>query len=56
MYSSSGLACFDICQRLTNLFLPIFMVHLDRRIEQIFILAGEEFQVLIDRDGKMEYL
>ncbi|WP_390883533.1 DUF6888 family protein [Kovacikia minuta] len=54
--TAQALACFDVCQRLTNLFLPIFIVRLDRRIEQIFILSGEDFQVLIDRDGKVDYL
>jgi hypothetical protein len=54
--TAQTLACFDVCQRLTNLFLPIFIVRLDRRIRQIFILAREDFQVLIDRDGKVDYL
>ncbi|WP_416245351.1 DUF6888 family protein [Crocosphaera sp. XPORK-15E] len=51
-----ALICFDVCQRLTNLYLPIFMVRLDQRSGKIFILAGEETEILIDQNGEWDYL
>jgi hypothetical protein len=35
---------------------PIYMVRLDERTGEIFILAGDDRQILISRDGNWEYL
>jgi len=35
---------------------PIFMVHLDERTGQIFILAGVETEIVVNRDGRWEFL
>ena len=43
--------CFIICQRITQMYLPIYLVILDERSDDIFILAGKNIQVLIDRNG-----
>ncbi|WP_293077805.1 DUF6888 family protein [Okeania sp. SIO3B5] len=48
--------CFIICQRITQMYLPISLVRLDERSNDIFILAGEDIQVLIDRNGEVKIL
>lgn len=47
--------CFILCQNVTSLFLPIFIVRIDERTGNIYILAGEETGILITRDGKWRY-
>ncbi|WP_103124297.1 DUF6888 family protein [Nostoc cycadae] len=47
--------CFIICQNITSLFLPIFLVRIDERTGNIYILAGQETGILITRDGKWRY-
>ncbi|WP_375340582.1 hypothetical protein [Okeania sp. SIO3I5] len=37
-------------------YLPIYLVRLDERSDDIFILAGEDIQVLIDRNGEVTIL
>ncbi|MDY7005147.1 MAG: hypothetical protein SWX82_14705 [Cyanobacteriota bacterium] len=48
--------CFIMCQRITQMYLPISLVRLDERSNDIFILAGEDIQVLIDRNGEVTIL
>ena len=31
---------------------PIFLVHIDERTGNLFILAGEDIEILIDPDGE----
>ncbi|MFB2896571.1 hypothetical protein ACE1CI_26965 [Aerosakkonemataceae cyanobacterium BLCC-F50] len=54
--AAQTLTCFILCQRLTNFYRPIFMVRLDRRINKIYILAGDETEIEIDSNGNWEYL
>jgi hypothetical protein len=35
---------------------PIFLVRLDERTGQIFILAGNETEIVINRDGRWDLL
>jgi hypothetical protein len=35
---------------------PIFLIRLDERTGQIFILAGEETEIVIHRDGRWDFL
>jgi hypothetical protein len=44
--------CFILCQNLTSMYLPIYLIRLDERTGNIFILAGEETEIIITRDGK----
>ncbi|MHC5939210.1 DUF6888 family protein [Nostoc sp.] len=44
-----------LCQNVTSLFLPIFIVRIDERTGNIYILAGEETGILITRDRKWRY-
>ena len=48
--------CFFICQQITGMYLPIFLVRLDERTNDIFILAGEDIQILIDHQGDVTIL
>lgn len=50
------LTCFILCQRLTSLYRSIFLVRLDERTEDIYILAGEETEILIDKHGNWEFI
>ncbi|HLP89771.1 MAG TPA: hypothetical protein VK184_14420 [Nostocaceae cyanobacterium] len=49
---------FFVCVRLSNLLLPINLVRLDERTNQIYILAGqnEEIEILIYPNGKIRLL
>jgi hypothetical protein len=38
------------------MYLPIVLVRLDERTGNIFILGGEELQVVINRDGEKRFL
>jgi hypothetical protein len=53
--SAQTLECFRICQQITQMFLPINIVRLDERTNEIFILAGNEILVLINRQGETRY-
>ncbi len=48
--------CFLMCQQITQMYLPIFLVRLDERTNDIFILAGENIQILIDNQGEVTIL
>lgn len=48
--------CFIMCQRITQMYLPISLVRLDERTNDIFILAGEDIQVVINRNGEVTIL
>nr|ADN13234.1 conserved hypothetical protein [Gloeothece verrucosa PCC 7822] len=45
-----------LCQSLTTAYQPIYMVRLDERNGKVFILAGEDIQILVSRDGNWEFL
>ncbi len=51
-----AVSCFIMCQRITMMYLPISLVRLDERTNDIFILAGEDIQLLVDRDGDVTIL
>ena len=48
--------CFIWCQRITQMYLPISLVRLDERSNNIFIIAGEDIEVLIDINGEVTIL
>ncbi|EAZ88816.1 DUF6888 family protein [Crocosphaera chwakensis] len=48
--------CFLMCQQITQMYLPVFLVRLDERTNDIFILAGEDIQILIDNEGDVTIL
>ncbi|XGV98732.1 MAG: hypothetical protein ACAF41_07285 [Leptolyngbya sp. BL-A-14] len=53
--TAQAVSCCDICQRLTNFYIPIYLVRLDKRINQLVILAEDEIKILIDQNGEWEY-
>lgn len=38
------------------MYLPIFLIRIDELTEGVFLLAGEEIEVLINRDGTWKFL
>jgi hypothetical protein len=53
--SEQSLICFILSQNLTTFLLPIFIVRLDERTGNIYILAGEQTGIVINRNGKWRY-
>jgi hypothetical protein len=53
--SEQLLKCFILCQNLTATYLLIALVRAGERTGKIFILAGEETEIVIDRDGTWGY-
>jgi hypothetical protein len=49
------LTLYIICQNLTAMFLPIYIVRLDERTNSIYILAGEETGIIITSNGYWRY-
>ena len=47
--------CFLLCQNLTTLYRLIYIVRLDERAGDIYILAGEELEIVITRDGEWSF-
>ncbi|MBD0261316.1 MAG: hypothetical protein ICV78_00940 [Tolypothrix sp. Co-bin9] len=54
--AQQALKCVYLCQALTTVYKPIYMVRLDERTGKLFILAGDDIQILISRDGNWDYL
>ncbi|WP_442944351.1 DUF6888 family protein [Nostoc sp.] len=49
------LQCFLVCRRLTMMYRPVYLVRLDERTGEIVIIAGEETEIAIQRDGKCPF-
>ncbi|MGV0027432.1 DUF6888 family protein [Phormidesmis priestleyi] len=47
--------CFILCQNLTTMFVPINVVRLDERQGDVFMLAGEEIEIIISPDGEWSF-
>ncbi|WP_371260811.1 hypothetical protein [Myxosarcina sp. GI1] len=45
-----------LCQSLTNTFTPIFIVRIDERTRNVFILAGDDIQIEIYSNGNWRFL
>ncbi|WP_442946907.1 DUF6888 family protein [Nostoc sp. CMAA1605] len=54
--SEQGIMCVTLCQSLTNTFKPIFIVRLDERTGNVFILAGDNIQIEIYRNGRWRFI
>ena len=48
-------ACLRLCANLTNMYAPIYVVRIDERLGEVFILAGEEIEVLITPNGQWRH-
>ncbi len=53
--AEQNLICFILSQNITTFLLPIYIVRLDERTGDIYILAGEETGIVINRNGKWRY-
>ncbi len=47
--------CYRICSGLTNMYLSIHLIRLDKRTGELYLLAGDNFQVLITPNGIVRY-
>jgi hypothetical protein len=47
---------YKMCQNLTSMYLPINLVTMDERTKNLYILAGEELEVLINPQGEVSIL
>lgn len=54
--SDQGIICITLCQSLTNSFMPIFVIRLDERTGNVFILAGDNIEIEIYRNGRWRFL
>lgn len=46
---------YRVCVQLTKMYLPIYLVTLDQRTNNLVILAGEEIVVKINVEGVVDY-
>jgi hypothetical protein len=46
-----ALTCYQLCRMLTSYYRPVALVTNDPRIDRLYILAGEELEVLIYPNG-----
>jgi hypothetical protein len=54
--ADQGIMCVTLCQSVTNTFIPIFIVRLDERTGNVFILAGDNIEIEIYRNGRWRFL
>ena len=54
--NEQGIELFKVCQDLTQMYLPIYLVRLDERTTRIYILAGQSFEIEILPNGRVIYL
>ena len=54
--ADQGIMSITLCQSLTNSFMPIFIVRLDERTGNVFILAGDNIEIEIYRNGRWRFL
>ena len=47
---------YKMCQNLTSMYLPINLVTMDGRSLNLYILAGEEMEILIDSKSEVTIL
>jgi hypothetical protein len=46
------LECFRVCYELTKMYQMVVLVALDERTNRIVVIAGEETEIEIDRNGR----
>jgi hypothetical protein len=46
---------FRICASLTNMFMSVHLVCIDRRTNDLIVIAGEETQAVINTEVEVEY-
>jgi hypothetical protein len=57
MYTSAqAIKCFELCCDLTAKYLSINLVTVDRRTQNVVILAGEEIIIEIKQNGEWRFV
>lgn len=46
---------YRICQSLTQMYIPVYLITIDWRSKDLFILAGNEIEVTITLEGNVDY-
>ncbi|MCC5643477.1 hypothetical protein LC607_11080 [Nostoc sp. CHAB 5824] len=46
---------YRVLTRLTRMYLPVYLVSLDERTDNIVVIAGEETVVVINPKGEVDY-
>ena len=46
---------YRICQSFTQMYIPIYFITLDNRTKDLFILAGNDIEVIISSKGEVDY-
>ncbi|WP_407682442.1 DUF6888 family protein [Pseudocalidococcus azoricus] len=54
--AEQAIRCVILCQCLTNTFTPIFVLRLDERTGNLFLLAGDNIEIKIYRNGLGRFL
>lgn len=54
--AEQGIRCVILSQSLTNTLTPIFVVRLDERTGNVFILAGDNIEIEIYRNGLWRFV
>jgi hypothetical protein len=47
---------YKMCQNLTSMYLPINLITIDERTQNLYLLAGQELEVLINPQGEVSIL
>jgi hypothetical protein len=54
--TDQAISCTQLIQNLTAMFAPIYLVRLDERTRNLFILAGDSIEIAIQTNGRWEFL
>ncbi|WP_089127772.1 DUF6888 family protein [Tolypothrix sp. NIES-4075] len=54
--AKQGIECIKVCQMLSNLYQDIHLFRFDEKTGEIYILAGETIEIIINREGIWEFI
>ncbi|WP_442939548.1 MULTISPECIES: DUF6888 family protein [unclassified Nostoc] len=54
--TDQALACIRVCQMLSNLYKDIRLFRFDDKTGQVYILAGDELQVIVLSNGIWDFV
>ncbi|WP_442948585.1 DUF6888 family protein [Nostoc sp.] len=54
--TDQALACLRVCQMLSNLYKDIRLFRFDDKTGQVYILAGDEVQVIVFSNGIWDFV
>ncbi|WP_442939891.1 DUF6888 family protein [Nostoc sp.] len=55
-YTEQALVCVRVCQMLSNLYKDIRLFRFDDKTGQVYILAGDELQVIVLNNGIWDFV